>query len=155
MTENYALIRLHRDWDYTLVDDVKFSTPYRPEQRIVSAREEDGKPMVSLDPDGSLVLYAGYSWNGPTGVPKRLHTGGMKFGALPHDGLYGLMCDNLLSRSAESREMADKVLRDEMKRAGCWGITAGLFYRAVRMNGRNFANPRQNNPFKQILVIPT
>ena len=154
MTENFARMRLHRDWDYTLVEDVKFSTPYRLEAKIVSVREEDKKPMVSLDTNGDLILYAGYSWNGPTGWPKRLQTNGMKFGALPHDGIYGLMCDGLLSRSAESREIGDNVLRVEMKRAGCWGITSESFYRAVRIKGRDFANPRQNNRFLQILVIP-
>lgn len=153
-TRNFARIRRHRDWDYTIHEAVEFDTPFRPSERIETRREDDGRVLASLDVDGVLTAYPGYSWNGPTGVPAKLHTGGMKWGALPHDILYGFMCDDVLSRSAESREMADKVLRDEMKRAGCWGVTAELFYRAVRIKGRDFANPRQNNKYNEILVIP-
>lgn len=147
MTEGFCRYSRHPEWFYRLTEDCVFKTPFRPETPVT-----DGYSI--LHPDGALVCAAGFGWNGPSGIPKRLHTGGMKYGALVHDALYGLMCAGVLSRSKESRKMADQVLRDTMKASGSWAATSWVFYGAVRVKGRDYANPRSLNTYKEVLVAP-
>lgn len=147
MTENYCRYTRAPEWYYRLFEDTQYATPFRPETEIES-------PYAILKRDGTLIGKAEYGWNGPSGVPKRFHTGGMVYGALAHDILYGLMCDGLLSRSAESRKMADSVLKGVMQASGSWLFTSWVFYAAVRCKGRDYANPRSLNRLKEILVAP-
>lgn len=146
-TQSFCKYTRHPEWFYRLAEDCEFKTRFRPAKPIDAE-------FVSMGTSGTLICRAGYGWNGPSGVPKRLHTGGMIYGALAHDALYGLMCEGLLSRSAESRQMADSTLREVMVDAGCWSATAWVFYAAVRCKGRDYANPRSMNQYREILVAP-
>ena len=147
MTDGYCLYTRHPEWFYRLHEDTVFKTPYRLAIEIDT-------PYATLKTDGTLIVKAGYGWNGPSGIPKKFHTGGMIYGALAHDALYGLMCEGLLSRSAENRKMADQVLREAMRSAGSWAVTSALFYLAVRCKGRDYANPRSLNRLRETLVAP-
>jgi len=147
MTEGFCLYTRHPEWFYRLYEDTAFKTPYRLSAEIDT-------PYSTLKTDGTLIVKAGYSWNGPSGIPKKFHTGGMIYGALAHDALYGLMCDGLLSRSKESRKAADGVLKSVMQDSGSWLLTSWVFYTAVQVKGRDFANPRALNQYKEVLVAP-
>ena len=147
MTDGYCLYTRHPEWLYRLADDTVYQTPFRLAVEIDTS-------YATLKTDGTLICKLGYGWNGPSGVPKKRHTGGMIYGALPHDTLYGLMCDKLLSRDKASRKMADQVLRQAMRSAGSWALTSWVFYLAVRCKGRDYANPRSLNRLRETLVAP-
>ncbi len=147
MTEGFCRYSRCPEWYYRLFEETQYKTPFRPEAEIETA-------YAILKTNGILIGKAEYGWNGPSGVPKKFHTGGMIYGALAHDILYGLMCDGLLSRSKASRKMADGVLKSVMQSSGSWLLTSWVFFAAVRCKGRDYANPRSLNEFKEILVAP-
>ena len=103
---------------------------------------QGGNLFVGIAPDGTLTMAEGYAWDGATGVPVQLKT--MVRAALYHDAGYQLLRDGHVPQ--EHRITFDQLLRDTMRAAGAWPITAWAAYAAVRAFGGRFAAPSSRKP---------
>lgn len=76
-----------------------------------------------------ISIREGYTWDGASGPT--IDTKGTIKASLIHDCLYQAMRLGLIDGS--NRKVADKELRDQMIKAGCWKIRAWTWYLAVRL----------------------
>lgn len=98
---------------------------------------------IALGVDGSLTLYKGYAWDGPSGPT--LDTLNFMRGSLVHDALYQLMRDGHLEREPH-RAQADRILRRICLEDGMWSLRAWWVYQAVRLFGDPEADPASKRP---------
>ncbi len=92
---------------------------------------------LEMQPDGGLLVKAGYSWDGPSGPT--IDTENFMQGSLVHDALYQLMREGFVDQS--QREAADRLLRKMCKDDGMSGIRAWWVYQGVRIGGASSARP--------------
>ena len=93
--------------------------------------------MVSIGPNGMLLISEGYAWDGPSGPT--IDTETFMRGSLIHDALYQLLRKGLLPQS--SRKKADQILRDVCIEDGMSKIRAWWVYQGVRLGGASSAKP--------------
>lgn len=100
-----------------------------------------GNNWIILSQHGTLILKAGYAWDGPSGPT--IDTKNFMRGSLVHDALYQLMRESYLPQ--DFRAVADKALYEICKRDGMWGLRAWFVYAGVRAFGKHFATPMPNH----------
>lgn len=96
------------------------------------------KVIVSLGPDGHLIINAGYAWDGPSGPT--VDTKNFMRGSLVHDALYQLMREGLLAHTW--RQKADELLRDICVQDGMSKLRAWYVFNSVRLFGALALNPK-------------
>lgn len=101
--------------------------------------------MVYLNTMGSLLISAGYCWDGPSGPT--IDTPSFMRGSLVHDAFYQLMraeeLDPTVYRILTDRQLRYMCLEDGMNRFRAWYV-----YRGVRMVGGRHAKP--TGPFVKL-----
>lgn len=85
--------------------------------------------LLSLHPDGTLLIRRGYAWDGPSGPT--IDTRSFMRGSLVHDALYQLIREGKLSQSF--RIVADRALRKDCIEDGMWPWRAWYVYKLVRI----------------------
>lgn len=60
----------------------------------VIKRKSDNKVLARLTSNGTLTVYEGYFWNGPSGPT--IDTEDFIIGSIPHDVLYQMLKENML-----------------------------------------------------------
>jgi hypothetical protein len=99
---------------------------------------------IRLEKDGTLTIYQGYCWDGPSGPT--INTKSFMRGSLIHDALYQLLRQGHLPQS--ERFMADKILQcicleDGMLKPRAWWV-----YQGVHNFAAYAANPRNKKKIK-------
>lgn len=128
---------------------------YGKEAKII--RNSDGAILAELRKDGTLIVYPGYRWDGPSGPT--VDTIAFIIGSLPHDVLYQMLRESLILEidkmrpahmpPAESmieefhclRKLADKTMKQENYLNGMTRFRAWYTYQAVRGFGKKSALP--------------
>jgi len=105
-------------------------------------RNDISTPFIILYPDGSLIIRAGYAWDGPSGPT--IDSNNFMRGSLVHDALYQLMREHHLD-VREYRKIADETLRDICLQDGMSHIRAWYVYKSVRLfaEGAATAKPKK------------
>ena len=85
--------------------------------------------------DKKIQIKKGYAWDGASGPT--IDTKDTIKASLVHDCLYQAMRLGLIDES--NRKVADKELRDQMIKAGCWKIRARIWYIAVSLFAKSSA----------------
>lgn len=83
--------------------------------------------FCSLEPDGQLLIHAGYAWDGPSGPT--IDTRNFMRGSLIHDALYQFLREGQLpaDRRKEADQELDRCLKqDGMSAARRWWVYTGL-----------------------------
>lgn len=136
MRNNFVLGRHYelQDGVYILCKDVALKTAIRVNHPIirwrfpkVSVYAPDNHLIYRLTPEGMLVIYRGYAWNGPTMAaksPERLYP------SLVHDAFCQMYREGEISFA--QRRQADAEYVRLLKESGSWWITqkihgAGVF----------------------------
>jgi len=88
-------------------------------------------PFIQLDLDGTLIIKAGYAWDGPSGPTFDTKT--FMRPSLVHDALYQLIRERRLGYFY--RQVADQLLYDQCREDGMTKLRAWYVYKAVRMFG--------------------
>lgn len=109
-------IKYRKGYKYQLTETYTTKTRLRPAEDIQMA-------YVTLLRDGTLTVYAGYAWNGPSGPT--WDTLNSLRGSLEHDVKYQLIRLGLLlptDKGISDSELLEVLLEDGMHkwRAGCW-----------------------------------
>ena len=129
-----------KGYKYQLAEDFCFDTGILQEKIIIIG-------FINLDPDGHLLIKAGYAWDGPSGPTLDTHSS-MR-GSLVHDALYQLL--RLEALDKRFRAEADKLLYTVCIEDGMWKLRAKLWYRAVVRAATSAADPKN---VKRIIVSP-
>ena len=97
--------------------------------------------FIRLTPDGILTVFAGYAWDGASGIPTTKIT---RTASLFHDALYQLMREGLLSRT-QHRLAADNLFRDICIDRGGNKTIAGIYWQGLRWFGEKATYPVKND----------
>jgi len=100
---------------------------------------------IDLKADGTLTVYHGYAWDGPSGPT--IDTQDFMRGAMVHDALYQCMRDYGLDRE-KYRSVADATMRKLCLEDGMSSFRAWYTYHAVRLFGDKSAKPEGDYPIK-------
>ena len=100
---------------------------------------------IDLKPDGTLIIYDGYCWDGPSGPT--MDTKDFMRGALVHDALYQSMRAGKLDAN-KYRKVADATMRKLCREDGMSWFRAWYTYHAVRLFGSKSADPAGDYPIK-------
>lgn len=96
--------------------------------------------FCTLTPDGWLLVYARFAWDGASGG---IDTKKTIRGSLAHDVLYRLMRRGLLPRTEQGN--ADLTLRNVMKQDKAWVSRAWAWFLAVSWFGGKHTDPENKN----------
>ena len=88
-------------------------------------------PFIQLDLDGTLIIKAGYAWDGASGPA--IDTKNFMRPSLVHDALYQLLRERHLGYFY--RQVADQLLYDQCREDGMTKLRAWYVYKAVRTFG--------------------
>ena len=94
------------------------------------------KPKIHITPDGSLAIFGGYLWDGPSGIAR--DTLSFMRASLVHDALYHLLRERVLPK--KKRKYADGLMRAICLQDGMNIARAAAVYLAVRIGGRRSAD---------------
>lgn len=130
-------------YKYQLVEDYSIKVGILPKPGICI----DTK-FIELTEDGTLIIRAGYAWDGPSGPAFDSVT--FMRASLVHDALYQLMREKHLDPSVH-RPVADGIMRDLCREDGMWAPRVWWVYRAVRRAAGPAADQRGVKP---ILYAP-
>ena len=137
MTRGY--IRYRGDYKYQLASEYRIKVTILPAAAIVT-------DFIDLDVDGELKVKNGYAWDGPSGPV--IDTKENLRASLVHDALYQLMrLEKLNSRTY--RKTADKIFRNICKQDGVPGITANIYYKALRKFGKPATSPESKKRIRR------
>ena len=100
---------------------------------------------IDLKTDGTLIIYDGYCWDGPSGPT--MDTKDFMRGALVHDALYQSMRAGKLDAN-KYRKVADATMRKLCREDGMGWFRAWYTYHAVRLFGDKSAKPEGDYPIK-------
>jgi hypothetical protein len=124
-------IRYRTDYKYQLAEGYEIDVPILPNKDIKTE-------FIELDIIGKLIIKKGYAWDGPSGpvidTPENMRA------SLVHDALYQLMRNRHL-KARTWRKTADEAFRDICKADGVAGLTANVWYKALRRFGQPAASP--------------
>lgn len=105
---------------------------------------------VELEPDGTLVIRAGFPWDGASGPT--WDTPSSKRGSCVHDALYYLERRGL---GPQWRDEADAMIRDICIEDGMWAWRAKLWYKALRIFAAGAAKADKKwEAFERVLEAP-
>ena len=104
-------------------------------------------PYIQLSSYGWLTIYAGYSWDGPSGIA--IDTKNFMRGALVHDALYQLLRGGYLPQ--HERIVADRILKHICREDGMSKIRAWWVFQGVHRFASFAASPRNK---KKIHTAP-
>ena len=127
-------------YKYQLTKDATLSGLHLP---VDGPRESR---FLALGPS-SITLKAGYASDGPSGPA--IDTASFMRGAFFHDGLYQAI--RVMWLPPETREYADKLLRQICLADGMNPIRAWWVYHGVRLGGGPAADPKNR---KRVRVVP-
>ena len=111
-------------YKYQLVSDYTVKTDIKPKEHILTK-------YVTLTTDGTLTVYHGFAWDGPSGPT--VDTKNFMRPSLIHDALYYLHKENYLPLSF--REQSDMELKKACREDGMSKFRAWYAHRAVRRHG--------------------
>lgn len=120
---------INPEWPWKVISPLLFETHF--------TEYEFCNDYVVLTQKGSLILQAGYSWNGNTGIPlwiEKQWLEKMLRGSAFHDALYQLIRLNELPK--ETRKQCDQVLKTIWLEDGVAKPVAWAGYFTVRVFGR-------------------
>lgn len=117
-------------YKYTLYEGVLFETGIRVDRSF-----HIGPLKMQLG--GTLVISAGYSWDGPSGPT--IDTKTFMRGSLIHDALYQLIREGVLSMP--DRKRVDQILREICLEDGMARFRAWYVYQGVRKFGAKHCRP--------------
>lgn len=111
-------------------------------------RKSDGAVLARLSKDGTLIVYPGYYWDGPSGPT--IDTLAFILASLPHDIFYQMLREDLLIKLMSNcayykeefdklRKWADDTMRMHNKYFGMSSFRAYYTYKAVRTFGESSA----------------
>lgn len=129
-------------YKYQLMNDYTYTTNIK---RSTNAEIES---FIRLQQDGTIIIYKGYAWNGPSGPT--IDTKDFMRGSLVHDALYQLIREEKIER--RFKEDADKLLQKICREDGMSRFRAWYVYWAVRLFGKAQKNPNDDN--QQIIEAP-
>jgi hypothetical protein len=129
-------ITFNGGYKYQLKADYTTQIEINPAQRIAT-------DFIQLEVDGTLTLFKGYAWDGPSGPT--IDTLSFMRGSLIHDGLYQLFREGHLDRLIY-RDTADRILQRICLEDGMWPIFAWLAYLGVHFFGAPSADPANDHP---------
>ena len=101
-----------------------------------------GTEWLTLEPDGTLTIRAGYAWDGASGPT--IDTRDSMRASLVHDALYQLMRLRMLEHSY--RPAVDLIFRRLCEQDGMWSPRAALWYHAVRIFADPASEPGAESP---------
>ncbi len=131
-----------RNWKYDLPERATFQTRIKPDRTLQTE-------WITLHPDGTLTLAAGYAWDGPSGptfdTPDSLR------GSAIHDALYQLMKLGLLSM--DWFDESNRELLRWLKTDGMWLLRRRAWYRAVQAYGRDYMTRGEDD--ETIYIAPS
>lgn len=108
----------------------RFQVAEDSELDLVNAMELPDVNFEWFTKEGTTIkIKKGYAWDGASGPT--IDTKDTIRASLIHDCYYQAMRLGLVH--SEFRKAADKELRDQMIKAGCWKVRAWLWYFAVRL----------------------
>lgn len=93
---------------------------------------------IRLTEDGTLVIYYGYAWDGPSGPT--IDTKNFMRGALVHDALYQLLREGYLPQA--ERFIADGILRQICLEDGMSKLRAWYVFHSVDKFAATAASPK-------------
>ena len=139
---NKIFFRKLNKYKYQLMQDYTYKTS------IVLQNDVGVPDFVTLKKDGTLEIYKGYAWDGPSGPT--IDTKDFMRGSLVHDALYQLISEEKIER--KYKEYADKLLHDICVEDGMSKFRAWYVYWAVRLFGKARKNP--NDESQQVIEAP-
>lgn len=102
---------------------------------------------IKLHEDGTLIIEAGYCWDGPSGPT--IDSKDFMRGSLIHDALYQLLRQGYLPQS--ERVIADKILQYICLEDGMHPIRAWYVFQAVYRFAKGSASPKNK---RKIIKAP-
>ena len=115
---------------YYEMKSFRFQVAEDTELELVNAMELPDVEFEWFTKSGNTIkIKKGYAWDGASGPT--IDTKDTIRASLIHDCYYQAMRLGLVHK--QFRKVADKELRDQMIKAGCWKIRAKLWYLAVRL----------------------
>lgn len=130
-----SCIRFGAGYKYQLRRPHVERTEIRPPQTITTE-------WLALEADGSLMIRAGYAWDGASG-PTYDSESSMR-ASLAHDALYQLIRLGLLDHA--HRKTADAIFYRICREDGMWGPRAWLWHMAVRIFADPATDPAAESP---------
>ncbi len=128
-----------KKYKYQLVKPFSIKTKIKVESIV-------NTDYLRLTKAGKLTVKKGYAWDGPSGPT--FDTLNFMRGSLVHDALYQLIRDGHLDYN--TREPADKLLRDICLEDGMSRLRAWIVYHGVRTFAGGAAKPR--DPKEQVMI---
>jgi len=123
---------------YQLSEDETFRiTMIEPEDSIHTR-------FISLSPEGTLHISAGYAWDGPSG-PTYDSANSLR-ASLAHDAIYQLMRLGLIEESW--RGQADLLLDRILEEDGMWSLRRWYWLKGVQWFAAGAANPDNVKPIQ-------
>jgi hypothetical protein len=126
-------------YKYQLLEDFEVRTPI-----VNAAAQIPG--FITLRQDGTLIVHAGYAWDGASGPT--IDTKSSMRASLAHDALYQLERAGHLGQ--EWRAAADQVLHDLCVKDGMWSWRAKAWLWGVR----TFAGYAAKRQAERVFVAP-
>ena len=136
-----GFISYRSDYKYQLAEGYKITISIKPKFDIQT-------DFIDLDVNGTLLVKAGYAWDGPSGPVKDTKENMRAY--LVHDALYQLMRNDKI-KSRTHRKAADQEFKDICKADGVSNFTASLYYKALRKFGKPAASPENK---KEVIEAP-
>lgn len=126
----YRNVRLYK---YELLESYVIQTDLRGFHGHAIQHE---KPRIRIARNGSLAIFDGYLWDGPSGIAR--DTLSFMRASLVHDALYHLLRERVLPK--KKRKYADRLMRSICLQDGMNIARAAMVYLAVRIGGRRSAD---------------
>jgi hypothetical protein len=139
------IIRYGCGYKYQLAEDYHLKVSITPDNDVPA--DERIKAFLELKKEGTLIIRAGYAWDGPSG-PTR-DTPSFMRGSLVHDALYQLMREKAIDK--KWRNEADKELKRICREDGMSLIYSNWVYWAVKKFGGMAADPASR---KKVVTAP-
>lgn len=111
---------------YQLTANYMTSTKARPDTTVKL-------PFIKLTKTGTLILYAGFAWDGPSGPVVDIQS--FMRSSAKHDALYRLMRAGLLPQSC--KEIVDEEMKAECIEDGMSYPLAEIAFQGVEHGGKS------------------
>jgi hypothetical protein len=135
-----------KNYKYEVAETYSIKTDLAPKQDIYEPNAD--KPFIKLSTNGILYIYAGYAWDGASGVA--VDTKNFMRGSLVHDAFYQLMRQGKIA--FEHRDYADKLLKRICMEDGMSSFRANNVYYAVKLFGESSAAPTQKTEIQETIL---
>ncbi|MBN2238608.1 MAG: hypothetical protein JW712_02450 [Dehalococcoidales bacterium] len=138
-----ASTQYKRGYKYQVYEEYRHATKIQPTEDVPA--DPRFKKYLELKTDGTLIIKAGYAWDGPSGPT--IDTPSFMRGSLVHDALYQLLREKCIGQ--EWRDEADRILKETCIEDGMPRIFAGLVFWAVNKFAKMAADPSSKKPVIQ------